>query len=163
MVVVRLAPLGPGLHGLTPDPATPLDALLGPLIPDERSHTTLSLPLPPLRHSVNLGTWGASPHTCRSAPYPFHEFCYVLEGEVVLTVKSGANEDAEDEVMRFGKGEAFFIERGTVVEWAQSSTVRKFYVIIDQEGNGGEEGDDEDSVDTANPDRPPQTPVKAKL
>jgi uncharacterized cupin superfamily protein len=55
-------------------------------------------------------------------PYPMSEFCYLLEGDVHITTYDGKTEV-------FNKGDAFFIEEGTVLEWRQYGTVRKYYVI----------------------------------
>jgi hypothetical protein len=41
----------------------------------------------------------------------------------------------------FRAGEAFYIECGTMLSWAQPSTVRKFYVIYAPAANEEDKGD----------------------
>jgi uncharacterized cupin superfamily protein len=121
MVLVRLRPYGPGLAGLEKDPATPLDALApDSLVPDERSQCAATTPAP--LGELSVGTWAASEHTCKMAPYPMSEFCFILEGAVHIRLEDGTMEV-------FNAGDAFWIEAGTVLEWKQLGNVRKYFVI----------------------------------
>lgn len=127
MGVFRILPHGPGLSGLNPDPVTieSDNVAEGSLLPDERSLNVSTTATDV--GELTSGTWAATAHTCKMGPYPFSEFCYLLEGSVQLTTDN-------NEVSVFRKGEAFFIEKETVVEWKQLETVRKFYVIHSSPG-----------------------------
>jgi uncharacterized protein len=136
MVVYRLEPFGPGLGGLPPDPATPMDALApGSLIPDERCYLTAAHDVP--KGEISTGTWAASKHTCKMAPYPISEFCYILQGKVYITTDDNA-------VEVFGPGDAFYIEEGTMLEWKQLDVVRKYFVIYSK----AEEEEEDDEADS---------------
>ncbi len=66
------------------------------------------------------------------APYPISEFCFLLEGSVHLTTSDG-------ELHIFRAGDAFFIEKGTVVEWKQVEEARKYYVIFSEDQTNKEQ------------------------
>ncbi|GAX76916.1 hypothetical protein CEUSTIGMA_g4362.t1 [Chlamydomonas eustigma] len=122
MAVKRLKRFGPGLTGLKPDAVTQQEDLApGSLMPDERSCEEASRTVQ--NGDLTCGTWAASAHTCKSAPYPVDEFCYILEGVVYITTYE------DKEVHIFKAGEAFWIDKGTVLEWKQLGVVRKYYVI----------------------------------
>lgn len=69
------------------------------------------------------GTWSSSVGKWRVA-YSEHEFCHLLEGEVVLTADDGRQ-------WRFRPGDAWVIPAGFVGTWESVSPARKRYAIFE--------------------------------
>ena len=74
--------------------------------------------------NFEVGCWDTEAFSSEIAPFPVHEFCQVLEGEVTLT-------DAEGQSHRFGPGEFFFIPAGTPVGWHVPNYLKKYYAGLD--------------------------------
>lgn len=75
--------------------------------------------------NFTVGCWDTEPFKTEVAPFPHHEFCQILEGEVTLT-----DEDRGEHV--FKPGDCFFIPAGTPLGWNVPTYLKKYYVILDQ-------------------------------
>ena len=73
--------------------------------------------------SFHCGTWSSS-EGCWSIRYTEDEFCYLLEGRVVL-------EDEQGGRWRFETGDAFVIPSGFRGSWRSLGNVRKFYALYE--------------------------------
>ncbi|WP_050927714.1 cupin domain-containing protein [Aestuariivita boseongensis] len=74
--------------------------------------------------NFEVGCWDSVAFTSEVAPFPYHEFCQVLEGEVTLTDADGARHV-------FKPGECFFIPAGTPVGWHVLAYLKKYYAALD--------------------------------
>lgn len=75
------------------------------------------------------GVWSADSQETVIESYPVDEVCVVLAGTITLTTAEGVSE--------FKAGDAFAIRKGTALTWANSSDVRKIYVILDHAAGAG--------------------------
>jgi len=89
-------------------------------VPDERASNASETPTGV--GSITSGTWAASAHVCKMAPYLISEFRLILKGTVIIKTEDMTT-------LVFNAGDAFFIELGTVLSWRQPGVVRKYYVI----------------------------------
>jgi uncharacterized cupin superfamily protein len=67
------------------------------------------------------GIWQAEPGTYQMKNYPSHEFCYVLEGFVIIT-------DLDRNKEEYGVGAAFVIPKGFSGTWEMPEGMKKYYV-----------------------------------
>ena len=74
--------------------------------------------------NFEVGCWDSEAFTSDVAPFPYHEFCQILEGEAVLTDAQGARHV-------FQPGDCFFIPAGTLVGWDVPEYVKKYYAALD--------------------------------
>jgi uncharacterized cupin superfamily protein len=70
-----------------------------------------------------VGLWDSTPFDSKMAPFPWHEFVLLLEGEIVITEEDGT-------VNRFVKGDTFFLPKGTICSWKTTGYVKKYYAIV---------------------------------
>jgi uncharacterized cupin superfamily protein len=73
--------------------------------------------------TMTAGLWDTEAFTSEPAPFPWHEFAYVLEGSVTITGENGV-------AQTFGAGDAFFIPQGAVTRWDAPGPFRKFYAAV---------------------------------
>lgn len=76
------------------------------------------------------GVWSADEQETVIESYPVDEVCVVLAGAITLTTPDG-------EVSRFKAGDSFAIRKGTALTWANSSDVRKIYVVLEDTAPAG--------------------------
>ena len=74
--------------------------------------------------NFQVGCWDAEAFASDVEPFPYHEFCQILEGEAVLTDATGA-------AHVFKPGDCFFIPKGTPVGWSVPTYVKKYYAALD--------------------------------
>jgi uncharacterized protein len=96
---------------LQPDPVNPGEFYVNNFIGDDPG--------------LFAGVWSAESQETKIESYPVDEVCVVLAGTITLTAADGI-------VSEFRAGEAFAIRKGTALTWANSSDVRKIYVILDR-------------------------------
>jgi len=73
---------------------------------------------------LTAGVWECTPCTTQTDSYPVDEFCYILNGAVVITDDAGQRET-------FKAGDCFIVPKGTSLTWHMPETTRKYYVIFD--------------------------------
>ena len=73
---------------------------------------------------LTAGVWECTPCTTQTGSYPVDEFCYILNGAVVITDDAGQRET-------FKAGDCFIVPKGTSLTWHMPETTRKYYVIFD--------------------------------
>lgn len=73
---------------------------------------------------LTAGVWECTPCTTQTDSYPVDEFCYILNGAVVITDDAGQSET-------FKAGDCFIVPKGTSLTWHMPETTRKYYVIFD--------------------------------
>ena len=73
---------------------------------------------------LTAGVWECTPCTIQTNSYPVDEFCYILNGIVVITDDAGHSET-------FKAGDCFVVPKGTSFTWHMPETTRKYYVIFD--------------------------------
>jgi len=74
--------------------------------------------------NMEVGLWDTQAMQTEMAPFPWHEFTQVLDGEVTLTEPGGI-------AQTFRAGDVFFIPAGTVCGWDVPKYLRKFYAALD--------------------------------
>lgn len=72
--------------------------------------------------SVIAGVWECAPCKETFDAYPVDEMMTVISGSVTLTSPDGTEQI-------FGKGDTFFMPKGTACTWEITETLRKFYMI----------------------------------
>jgi uncharacterized cupin superfamily protein len=86
-----------------------------------KSHTYFRGP-----NRSSVGVWETAPHTAADFSTPqYSEAMFFLSGTVTLTQPDGS-------AHTFGPGDAVVVPKGATYKWS-SDTVRKFWVIFDQE------------------------------
>jgi uncharacterized cupin superfamily protein len=70
-----------------------------------------------------VALWQSGPGILKTDGYPHDEYCFVLEGRVVITNASGRREE-------FGPGDAFVIPKGWAGTWNMTTPFKKQYVAI---------------------------------
>ncbi len=75
--------------------------------------------------AVSCGYFGCTKGVFRMT-YPFNEHAVMVEGHVTLTL------EATGEVLKFGPGDAWFVEKGTVVLWKIESErfVKNYFAVV---------------------------------
>lgn len=58
--------------------------------------------------------------------YPYDEYCFLLDGQVIITSESGNKQT-------FAPGDAFMLPRGFKGRWDMPSGMRKYYVVFDRQ------------------------------
>ncbi len=71
-----------------------------------------------------VGLWDSTPFETEMAPFPWHEFVRILEGEIEIT-------EADGTVHRFVADDCFFIPAGTACRWKVPGYVKKYYATLD--------------------------------
>ena len=74
--------------------------------------------------NFEAGLWDTQAINTEMAPFPWHEFSHVLEGETTITEPDGTSHI-------FRAGDVFFVPEGTVCSWHVPSYLRKFYALVD--------------------------------
>jgi len=73
---------------------------------------------------LTAGVWECTPCTSQFDSYPVDEFCFILNGTVVITDNAGHAET-------FKAGDSFVIPKGLKCTWHMPEITRKYYVIFD--------------------------------
>jgi uncharacterized cupin superfamily protein len=76
------------------------------------------------RGNFHCGVWGST-SGCWRINYTEDEFCYLIEGEAVITDADGCAETVR-------AGDAFVIPAGFAGTWETRGGVRKFYAIYEE-------------------------------
>lgn len=115
---VRIDMNGPGGKGLpatTHDPSdTPVKGATNP-----QAYTAYHDP----SGVFTAGVWACDAGTLEIDDLAIDEACYLIEGEVVITDRSGNSE-------RFGPGEAFVLHRGFVGTWHMPGPIKKYNAMF---------------------------------
>ena len=74
--------------------------------------------------AVQAGIAAYKPGALDLLGYPFDEYCFLLEGTVVITPESG-------EAQTFAPGDAFLLPRGFKGRWDMPTGLKKYYVVFD--------------------------------
>lgn len=80
------------------------------------------------KNGVTAGVWGCTAMTGKMGPWSSNEFMQLLEGSVTIVHESG-------EELTVKAGESFLIPKGTVCQWKQPGTVKKFFVIFEDDSD----------------------------
>lgn len=80
--------------------------------------------------NMDVGLWDTRTMLTEMAPFPWHEFAQVLDGEVTITEMDGTEH-------RFKAGDVFFVPEGTVCSWHVPQYLRKYYASIDPSNRPG--------------------------
>lgn len=113
----RLEPNGPKGKGLE-DWGTFPDVASG--TPHQTGHSTLD----EKSTGMSAGVWACTAFDGKMGPWSVHEFMTLLEGTVTILHKDGSEVTVK-------AGESFFIPKGTLCQWKQPTSVKKYYVIWD--------------------------------
>jgi uncharacterized cupin superfamily protein len=70
------------------------------------------------------------PCKVRLTGYPYDEYCFLLEGRLIVTSEDGA-------VETYAVGDAFLLPRGFKGTWDMPNGIRKYYVVFDPEMKRG--------------------------
>ncbi|MDU8943646.1 cupin domain-containing protein [Ovoidimarina sediminis] len=73
--------------------------------------------------NFEVGLWDTEPIDTELSPFPWHEFCQVLDGEVTITEAGGR-------AQTFTTGDVFFVPAGTVCAWKVPRYLRKYYAAL---------------------------------
>ena len=73
--------------------------------------------------------WECTAYTAEFDGYPVDELCHILSGKVDI-------KDAYGRIESFTTGDCFVISKGTQCTWIMPETMRKFYVIFEDNGTG---------------------------
>lgn len=73
--------------------------------------------------NFEVGLWDTEAINTEMKPFPWHEFCQVLDGEVIITEEDGTSQ-------AFRKGDVFFVPCGTVCRWTVPTYLRKYYAAL---------------------------------
>ena len=73
---------------------------------------------------LTAGVWECTPCTSQFDSYPVDEFCFILNGTVVVTDDAGHSET-------FKPGDSFVMPKGLKCTWQMPETTRKYYVIFE--------------------------------
>lgn len=74
--------------------------------------------------NFKVGIWDTQAMLTDMEPFPWHEFCQILDGEVTITEEDGT-------AHHFKAGDVFFIPNGTVCKWDVPTYLRKYYATLD--------------------------------
>jgi uncharacterized cupin superfamily protein len=74
--------------------------------------------------NMEAGIWDTGPLHTDMAPFPWHEFAVIEEGEATITESDGTTH-------RFKKGDVFFLPAGTECSWDVPKYLRKYFATID--------------------------------
>ncbi|MEO1732186.1 MAG: cupin domain-containing protein [Pseudomonadota bacterium] len=74
--------------------------------------------------NMEVGLWDTQAMSTDMAPFPWHEFAQVLDGEVTITEPDGTRHV-------FTAGDVFFIPAGTICSWRVPHYLRKYYATLD--------------------------------
>lgn len=74
--------------------------------------------------NFEVGLWDTEAIDTALEPFPAHEFCQVLEGEVTVT-------EADGTAQTFREGDVFFVPHGTVCRWHVPQYLPKYYAALD--------------------------------
>ena len=119
MTAPKMIRLGSGPTRV-PVAATPYTIITG--TPDPRGENTFGDP-----SGLRAGIAIYGPSTVRLEGYPADEYCFLLEGDLLVTHSSG-------EVTLYKPGDAFLLPRGFRGDWHMPSGIRKYYVVFDPSG-----------------------------
>jgi hypothetical protein len=72
---------------------------------------------------MSVGLWDSTPLETRLAPFPYHEFARMLEGEIVITEEDGT-------VSMFQKDDVFFVPKGTVCSFETTEYTKLYYAVV---------------------------------
>jgi uncharacterized cupin superfamily protein len=73
----------------------------------------------------SVALWESGPGVLRTDSYPHDEYCLVLEGQLIVTNRSGTKEE-------FGPGDTFVIPRGWAGTWNMTTKFKKQYVAFEE-------------------------------
>ncbi|WP_247894213.1 cupin domain-containing protein [Azospirillum sp. B510] len=68
------------------------------------------------------GVWQCTPGLVRMTDWPYHEFCLLLSGRVIITPQGGAPRE-------YKAGDALVLPMGFTGTWEILETVRKYYAV----------------------------------
>ncbi len=71
----------------------------------------------------SVGLWSSTPYTRRTMIFPRHELMFLLQGEVIFTIKG-------EKPQKFQAGDIFFMPMGCEVDWVNPTEVRKIFCSI---------------------------------
>ncbi|NRB36127.1 MAG: DUF861 domain-containing protein [Rhodobacteraceae bacterium] len=83
--------------------------------------------------NMEMGIWDTEAMQTEMAPFPWHEFAVVQEGEVTISEPGGLSQT-------FVAGDVFFIPEGTVCSWSVPNYLRKYYATLDPKIRPGTKG-----------------------
>jgi uncharacterized cupin superfamily protein len=115
----RMDPNGPQGKGLEDWGGMPADCVESGT-PRQTGHSYLD----EKATGMSAGVWACTAMTGKMGPWSVHEYMTLLEGAVTIVHKDGSELTVE-------AGESFFIPKGTLCQWTQPGTVKKYYVIWD--------------------------------
>jgi len=72
-----------------------------------------------------VALWESGPGILQTDAYPHDEYCLVLEGHLVITNRSGRQEE-------FGPGDTFVIPKGWAGTWNMTTRFKKQYVAFEE-------------------------------
>ena len=75
---------------------------------------------------LTSGVWEVTPCKSRIDAQPADEFCYIIKGTVTITDDDGNAET-------FTAGQCYVVPKGFPHIWHNTETVRKIYVIFEEE------------------------------
>ncbi|MCK0096744.1 cupin domain-containing protein [Yoonia sp. F2084L] len=76
--------------------------------------------------AMTVGLWDCQAFEGEIEPFPSHEFCFVVAGEVTIKELGGISQT-------FTAGDAFFVPKGTECSWHVPKYIRKFFAAVDHE------------------------------
>jgi uncharacterized cupin superfamily protein len=117
--VVRLEPNGPAGIGMHPTDYVAPETVIGGNPKEIGFNFFVNK-----AGNVSAGVWEVEAYKERMDNYPVDEFCYVLEGRLIITPDGGPPEE-------FKQGDAFVLRRGTSGVWDCPETFKKYYVIVE--------------------------------
>lgn len=109
-----------GIQALDPECALTDDEILPDETPTQRERVFFVND----HGNFSVGCWDTEPFKTEVAPFPYHEFCQILEGEAILT-------DADGVEHVFKPGDCFFIPAGTPIAWHVPTYVKKYFAALD--------------------------------
>ncbi len=72
----------------------------------------------------SVGLWQSEPGILKTDAYPHDEYCLVLEGNLVVTNRSGSRDE-------FKPGDTFVIPKGWAGTWNMTTRFKKQYVAFE--------------------------------
>ena len=72
-----------------------------------------------------VALWESGPGVLKTDTYPHDEYCFVLEGHLIITNQSGSREE-------FNPGDTFVIPKGWAGTWNMTTRFKKQYVAVEE-------------------------------
>ena len=116
MTAPKMTRLGSG-PAPVPVAATPYTVIAGS--PDPRGENAYADP-----SGLRAGIAIYGPCTVRLEGYPADEYCFLIEGDLLVT-------DPDGTVTLYKPGDAFLLPRGYRGDWHMPNGIRKYYVVFD--------------------------------